>query len=96
VARMGETRNAYRILVGKPEGKRPMGHVEGAYCFNLEGKRLIHQVISKKLRSNFYRTTQNYIPENSTLESAIVLYVSFAECFARAVCIRLIFGKCLV
>jgi hypothetical protein len=25
VARMGETRNAYRILVGKPEGKRPRG-----------------------------------------------------------------------
>jgi hypothetical protein len=24
-ARMGETRNAYRILVGKPEGKRPLG-----------------------------------------------------------------------
>jgi hypothetical protein len=23
VARMGDTRNAYRILVGKPEGKRP-------------------------------------------------------------------------
>jgi hypothetical protein len=23
VARMGEERNAYRILVGKPEGKRP-------------------------------------------------------------------------
>jgi hypothetical protein len=23
VARMGETRNAYRILVGMPEGKRP-------------------------------------------------------------------------
>jgi hypothetical protein len=22
---MGETRNAYRILVGKPEGKRPLG-----------------------------------------------------------------------
>jgi hypothetical protein len=22
---MGETRNAYRILVGKPEGKRPRG-----------------------------------------------------------------------
>jgi hypothetical protein len=21
----GETRNAYRILVGKPEGKRPLG-----------------------------------------------------------------------
>jgi hypothetical protein len=25
VARMGEKRNAYRILVGKPEGTRPIG-----------------------------------------------------------------------
>jgi hypothetical protein len=25
VARTGETRNAYRILVGKPEKKRPLG-----------------------------------------------------------------------
>jgi hypothetical protein len=25
VARMREKRNAYRILVGKPEGKRPLG-----------------------------------------------------------------------
>jgi hypothetical protein len=25
VARMGETRNAYRILAGKREGKRPLG-----------------------------------------------------------------------
>jgi hypothetical protein len=25
VARMGERRNAYRILVGKPEGRRPLG-----------------------------------------------------------------------
>jgi hypothetical protein len=25
VARMGEGRGVYRILVGKPEGKRPMG-----------------------------------------------------------------------
>jgi hypothetical protein len=25
VARMGVKRNAYRILVGKPEGKRPLG-----------------------------------------------------------------------
>jgi hypothetical protein len=32
VARMGEKRNAYRLLVGKPEGKRPLGrprHVDG-------------------------------------------------------------------
>jgi hypothetical protein len=25
VARMGEKRNAYTILVGKPEGRRPLG-----------------------------------------------------------------------
>jgi transcription termination factor 2 len=25
IARMGQKRNAYRILVGKPEGKRPLG-----------------------------------------------------------------------
>jgi hypothetical protein len=25
VVRMGEKKNAYRILVGKPEGKRPLG-----------------------------------------------------------------------
>jgi hypothetical protein len=25
VTRIGEKRNAYRILVGKPEGKRPLG-----------------------------------------------------------------------
>jgi hypothetical protein len=25
VARMGEGRNAYRVLVGRPEGKRPLG-----------------------------------------------------------------------
>jgi hypothetical protein len=25
VARMGEKRTAYRLLVGKPEGKRPLG-----------------------------------------------------------------------
>jgi hypothetical protein len=25
VARIGEKKNAYRVLVGKPEGKRPIG-----------------------------------------------------------------------
>jgi hypothetical protein len=27
VARRGEKRNAYRLLVGKPEGKRPLGRL---------------------------------------------------------------------
>jgi len=29
VARMGEERGAYRMLVGKPEGKRPLGRPWG-------------------------------------------------------------------
>jgi len=29
VARMGEKRGVYRILVGKPEGKRPLGRPRG-------------------------------------------------------------------
>jgi hypothetical protein len=35
VARMGEKLNAYRILVGKPEGKRPLGR---------PGRRLVDNV----------------------------------------------------
>jgi hypothetical protein len=27
VARMGEEKNVYRILIGKPEGKRPLGRI---------------------------------------------------------------------
>jgi hypothetical protein len=36
VARMGETRNAYRILVGKPEGKRPLGRTRRRLVDNIK------------------------------------------------------------
>jgi hypothetical protein len=36
VARMGETRNAYRILVGNPEGKRPLGRPRLMWEDNIE------------------------------------------------------------
>jgi hypothetical protein len=32
---MGETRNAYRILVGKPEGKRPLGRPRCRWVDNI-------------------------------------------------------------
>jgi hypothetical protein len=32
---MGETRNAYRILVGKPEGKRPLGRQRRRWVDNI-------------------------------------------------------------
>jgi hypothetical protein len=35
VARMGEKRKAYRILVGKPEGKRPMGRPRRRWVDNI-------------------------------------------------------------
>jgi hypothetical protein len=36
VARMGETRNAYRILVGKPEGKRRLGRPRRKWVDNIK------------------------------------------------------------
>jgi hypothetical protein len=35
-ARMGETRNAYRILVGKPEGERPLGRPGRRWVDNIK------------------------------------------------------------
>jgi hypothetical protein len=36
VARMGAKRNAYRILVGKPEGKRPLGRPRRRWVDNIK------------------------------------------------------------
>jgi hypothetical protein len=36
VERMGEKRNTYRILVGKPEGKRPLGRPKRRWVINIK------------------------------------------------------------
>jgi hypothetical protein len=36
VARMGTRRNAYRILVGKPEGRRPLGRPRRRWVDNIK------------------------------------------------------------
>jgi hypothetical protein len=36
IARMGEKRNAYKILVGKPEGKRQMGRPRRRWVDNIK------------------------------------------------------------
>jgi hypothetical protein len=36
VARMGEKRNAYRILVGNPDGKRPLGRPTRRWVDNIK------------------------------------------------------------
>jgi hypothetical protein len=40
VARMGENRNVYRLLVGKPEGKRPLGRPRCRRIGNIQMDRL--------------------------------------------------------
>ena len=36
VARVGERRGVYRVLVGKPEGKRPLGRPRGRWEDNIK------------------------------------------------------------
>jgi hypothetical protein len=36
VARMGKKRNAHRILVGKPQGKRPLGRPRSRWVDNIK------------------------------------------------------------
>jgi hypothetical protein len=36
VARMGEKRNVYRLLVGKPEGKRLLGRTKRGWIHNIK------------------------------------------------------------
>jgi len=36
VARMGEERGVYRVLVGKPEGKRPLGRPRRRWVDNIK------------------------------------------------------------
>jgi hypothetical protein len=33
---MGEKRNVYRLLVGKPEGKRPLGRPRHRWMYNIK------------------------------------------------------------
>jgi hypothetical protein len=36
VARIGEVRGVYRVLVGKPEGKRPLGRTRRRWVDNIK------------------------------------------------------------
>jgi hypothetical protein len=36
VARMGEKRNVYRLVVGKPQGKRPLGRPRRRWIYNIK------------------------------------------------------------
>ena len=36
MARMGEWRGVYRVLVGRPEGKRPLGRPRRRWKYNIK------------------------------------------------------------
>jgi len=42
---MGEMRNAYKILIGKPEGKRPLGKPRRRWEDNIRMENLKWQVV---------------------------------------------------
>jgi hypothetical protein len=44
VARMGKERTAYRILVGKPEGKRPLGRPKRRWEDNIKMDLIVREI----------------------------------------------------
>jgi hypothetical protein len=67
VARMGETRNAYRILVGKPERKRPQG-------------RPVHLIVSTGRYSGYLHTTRNFILHTDFYTDALKKVLTIKLC----------------
>jgi hypothetical protein len=68
VARMGEGRDVYRVLVGKPEGKRPLGRPRHRWEDNikmdlgeirLDGANWIHLAQNRVQWLNFVNTIMN-------------------------------------
>jgi hypothetical protein len=53
VAPMGEKRNAYRILVGKPEGSRPLGRQRRRWVDNIKIDREITIIKVLHLHSTY-------------------------------------------
>jgi hypothetical protein len=66
VARMGAKRNAYRLLVGKPEGNRPLGRQRRRWVDNIRmdlgevGRGDVHWIGLAKDR-NRWRAVVNWV-----------------------------------
>jgi hypothetical protein len=71
VKRMGENNNAYRILVGNPEGKRPLGRPRRRLVDNIRmnfrqigsgGMDLVHMTKDLDQWRAFMNTVMNLLP----------------------------------
>jgi hypothetical protein len=71
VARMGEGRDVYRVLVGKPEGKRPLGRPRGRWedNINLELREIGID------RTNWIRLAQDRVQWRTFVSTAMNLRV---------------------
>jgi hypothetical protein len=52
---MGEKRNVYRLLVGKPEGKRPLGRPRRRWIDNIK---MINIKIKRWINRSAHKATQ--------------------------------------
>ncbi|KAJ4441997.1 hypothetical protein ANN_11861 [Periplaneta americana] len=82
VARMGESRNAYRVLVGRPEGKKTFGEAETSWCQilveEIEGASVSTRVESQikdlptrhgtRVRPSGLLPSERLIPEGSKMD----------------------------
>ncbi|KAJ4428432.1 hypothetical protein ANN_24469 [Periplaneta americana] len=80
VARMGESRNAYRVLVGRPEGKRPLGRPRRRWEDNIKmDLREVGELDGKQLGGIFkFRQPMLLLRDPQLIESVIVTHF---DCF---------------
>jgi hypothetical protein len=67
VERMGETRDVYRLSVGKPEGKRPVGRLKCRWIDNIRMD-LLDVVLSDKMLG-IYRVAAQLVASRVVISS---------------------------
>jgi hypothetical protein len=83
VARMGEKRNAYRLLVGKPEGKRPLGSPRRRWVDNIRKDLgevgwgdVDHSDASNRPHNMYVRNWKRRLPPPTTQNYSVICDVS--------------------
>ncbi|KAJ4432545.1 hypothetical protein ANN_21168, partial [Periplaneta americana] len=82
VARMGESRNAYRVLVGRPEGKRPLGRPRRRWEDNIKMdlRRWGHDTVPKTMACRLVYFSTYFL--------AVILFVAYSAIFISYLTVR--------